>query len=140
MSLTKSTAGNRIILHDNVVPRLPSSTYTSAGPVVGDLLKNSSTGNALDHCANNDPPTYYLVSTNSGNGVLSAARLSPGVQLVADYASTVAVGDKVVCTGSRGTIVTGTDQVKTDNTNGVGTIIAKDANSPGGTGTCVIIF
>ena len=140
MSLTKATGGDRLILLSNVMPRLPSATYTSAVPAFGDLVKNSSTNNAVDHCANNDTPIGVVISTNWTNGILSIARFTANVQIWLDYTGSVALGDKVVSTGAKGAVRTAYDSVKTDNTNGVGTIIAKDAGSPGGTGTCVVQF
>jgi hypothetical protein len=141
MALTKSTAGNRLIKNsgDNVIPRVPSAAYLSAVPVVGQFVKNSTTGNAVDRVTNGDPIFGVVISTNSGNGILSIARFDADCQLVCDYSGSVTVGDKVVGHGATGTVITNFDDVKTDNSNGTHVIIAKDANSPGGTGTCVIV-
>jgi hypothetical protein len=140
MSLTKATGGNRLIWNsgDNVVPGLAVSGYTT--PAYGDLLKATTTNGSFDHCANGDAPVGIVLSTNSGNGILSVARFVAPVQIMVDYTGSVTVGDKVVSTGSKGTVFTLLDSVKTDNTNGVGRIRSKDAGSPGGTGTCVVEF
>lgn len=140
MSLTKATGGNRLIWSDgsNVVPGLPVSGYTA--PVAGDFLKNTTTSNSYDHCADGDPIVGIVFSTNTGNGILSVARTLSPFQIVCDYSGSVTVGDKVVSKGTRGAIVTTFDVVKTDNSAGTGRIRAKDAASPGGTGTCVVEF
>lgn len=137
MSLTKATGGNRLIWNsgDNVVPGLPASGYTS--PAIGDLLKNTTTANTYDRCADGDPFVGVVLAYN-GNGILSVARAIAPFQVVVEYTGSVTVGDKVVSKGARGTIVPGFDQVKTDNSGGTFRIRAKDAASPGGTGTCVV--
>ena len=126
MAFQISTSGERLNMRSgNVKPKRPVSTYTT--PVKGHLVKVDTTGNDLvARCADGDTPYGIVWSVNNSNGVLSVLELAR-CDLAFETSGTVNRGDKIVSKAGTGTLTTGgfvRDTVKTDNTNGVGTVVA----------------
>lgn len=137
MAFTTLRAGDRYILGWNVVPKVPKSGYT---PVVGDLvILDTSVANGVDLIAANEAPYGIIESVNNSNGTVSVAEFVSGTYIELPYTGSVSLGDKVEVGSTHGTTLDRTT-VQTDNTNGAGNIVAKDADAPHGTGHCVVRF
>ena len=139
MAFTSITAGDRYLKPEsgNVLPKKPKSGYTAA---VGDLvILDVSVQDGVDLITTDENPYGIVESINASNGVLSVAEFYPGCTIELPYTGTVAQGDKVEFSNTHGTTVDRT-RVKTDNSNGVGVVVAVDAGSPHGTGHCVVRF
>lgn len=141
MAFNSTTAGDRYILPEpgNVKPKKPKSGYTA---VVGDLvIQDTTVADGVDLIATDEPPYGIVESVNNANGTLSVAEFYPGCTIELPYSGAMALGDKIEGPAviAQGTTLLRTT-VRTDNTNGVGVVIAKDANSPHGTGHIVVRF
>lgn len=138
MALSKSTPGDDFYRYENIRAKKLKSGYT---PAVGDLVVlDTSATDAVDRGAANENPYGIIVSVNDGTTV-SVAELNGGATIVLEYTSTApTLGQKIECNGDRGTVITDRDRVRVDDTNGIGAVVAVDANSPAGTGTCVVRF
>lgn len=138
MAFNLPTAGDRFIPELHVRPWKAVSGYTT--PLEGHLVKQDTSGNRLiNQCADGDVPLGMILRDN-GNGVYSVWEFRAGATVVLQYSSTFAVGDKIVSHAAAGTIaVQGKlrDQIKHDNTNGIGTVTAKDSPA---TGLCEVAF
>jgi hypothetical protein len=139
MSLSKSTLGDDFIRTYNIRAKKPKSGYTAA---VGDLVVlDFSIADGVDRGAADENPYGIVLSINSSNGTLSVAELTAGCTITLEYTSTTpTLGQKIECTGDRGTIIPTRDRVRVDNTNGVAAVIGFDSTSPAGTGTLVARF
>ena len=135
----RSTGDNYVQLEAfNLKTKIPKAGYT---PAVGDLvILDTSIANGVDLIAANENP--YGIVEASASGVCTVAELVGGATIELPYSGSVALGDKVEGDGSAATHGTSLDRspVRTDNTNGVGVVIAVDADSPHGTGHCVVRF
>jgi hypothetical protein len=138
MAFTTLVAGDRYLLGWNVVPKVPKSGYTAA---VGDLvIIDSSIANGVDVIAANENPYAIVESINNSNGVLSVAEFVSGTYIELPYTGSVALGDKIEFgSATHGTTLDRTT-IQTDNSNGVGTVVAVDASAPHGTGHAVVRF
>lgn len=142
MAFTSVIAGDRYLRDDNVKPKVPKSGYT---PAVGDLvILDTSIAEGVDLITTNEPPYGIVESLNSWTSAattrpISVAEFVSGTEIELPYTGTVALGDKVAFSNTHGTTLDRT-RVLTDNTNGVGNVIAKDANVPHGIGHCVVRF
>jgi hypothetical protein len=141
MAFTTTVAGDRYILPEvgNVKPKRPKSGYTA---VVGDLvILDTSIADGVDLIATDENPYGIVESINNSNGMLSVAEFVAGCSIELPYSGSVALGDKIEGPASiaQGTTLLRTT-VRTDNSNGVGTVVAKDADTPHGTGHCVVRF
>lgn len=123
----------------STVAKVADNTYTS--PAVGDLVAlSTAAGNAVSGPADEVLPYGIVESINQGNGILTVVELLPGSTIVLPYSGSVSLGDAIECTGStQGTLLARTI-VGTENVGGVGKIIAIDADTPYGTGYCVVRF
>jgi len=148
MAFTKSLGGDRWrIHHGSVVPKKFSASYTAPAPAVGHLVKIDSVAaggagvnDGVLQCAAGDPPYGMVLSVNSGNNTLSVLRFAKIQSVVLEYQTAPAIGDKIACHGSAGTVaVDGVlrDRIISDNTDGVGTVVA--LNEPV-TNLCVVEF
>lgn len=143
MAITFVQAGDRYNLGWNIVPKVAKSGYT---PTVGDLVVVDPASNAVDVIATTEGP-YGIIESIGGYSStnllapLSVVELVSGTQLELPYLTAVTLGQKAVFdTGvTHGSTVDRT-KIGSDATNGTGTIIAKDANVPHGTGHCVVLF
>jgi len=141
MAFTSTVAGDRYLLPEvgNVHPKRPKSGYTAS---VGDLvILDTSIAEGVDLVTTNENP-YGIVETISPNaGILGVAEFVAGAEIELPYTGTVNKGDKVefAAGGVHGTTLDRT-QVQADNTNGVGVVVAVDAETPHGTGHCVVRF
>lgn len=140
MALTKSTPGEDLIRYDNVRAKKLGTGYTA--PALGDLVTMSTTvADSVIRGAVDTNPYGMVISINSSNGTVSVVEFKDGVTVVLEYTGTApALGEKIECVGDRGTVITTRDRVQVDDTNGIGAVIAVDASSPAGTGTCVVRF
>lgn len=138
MAFTTLRAGDRYLLGWNVVPKAPKSGYTAA---VGDLvILDASVANGVDVITTDENPYGIVESVNNANGTLSVAEFVSGVYIELPYTGAVTVGHKIEYgSATHGTSLDRTT-VQEDNTNGVGTIVAKDADCPHGTGHVVVRF
>lgn len=135
----RSTGDSYIQLEGfNMRTKIAKSGYT---PVVGDLvILDTSAPNAVDLIAADENP-YGIVETVLGT-VCTVAELVAGATIELPYSGSVALGDKVEGDGAAATHGTSLDRspVRHDNSNGVGLVIAVDADAPHGTGHCVVRF
>lgn len=95
-------------------------------PEIGNLVILDTTGDwFVDECAVDENPTGRVIAVNPAKDVVTIELFCAGMVAVLPYTGTVARGDKIE---SNGTLKSGTTEgvVKTDNTNGVGVVIAKD--------------
>lgn len=139
MAFTSIVAGDRYLLPEvgNIKAKRPKSGYTA---VIGDLvILDTSIADGVDVITTNENPYGIVESINNSNGMLSVAEFVAGAEIELPYTGSVALGDKVEFGTTHGTTLDRTT-VQTDNANGVGAIIAKDANTPHGTGHCVVRF
>ena len=139
MAFTSTVAGDRYVLPEvgNIKPKKPKSGYTA---VVGDLvILDTSIANGVDLITTNENPYGIVESINNSNGILSVAEFVAGAEIELPYTGSVALGDKVEFGTSHGTTLDRTT-VQTDNSNGVGAVVAVDASAPHGTGHCVVRF
>jgi hypothetical protein len=140
MAFTTVRAGDRYIQPEsgNIKPQAPKSGYTA---VVGDLIiADVSVAMGVDVIAAAENPAGIVESINNANGTLSVAWFYPGCEIELPYTGTVALGDKIEFgSATHGTTLDRTT-VQTDNSNGVGVVVAVDATSPHGTGHCVVRF
>jgi len=141
MAFTRTVAGDRYILPEvgNIKPKQPKSGYTA---VVGDLvILDTSIANGVDLVTTNENPYGIVESINNTNGILSVAEFVAGAEIELPYTGTVAKGDKIefAAAGVHGTTLDRT-QIQTDNSNGVGVVVAVDAETPHGTGHAVVRF
>lgn len=140
MAFTTVTAGDRYIKPEsgNIVPKKPKSGYTA---VVGDLvILDSTVADGVDLIAAAENPYGIVESINNSNGVLSVAEFYGGCTIELPYTGSVAKGDKIEFgSATQGTTLARTT-VQTDNSNGVGYVVAVDAEVPHGTGHCVVRF
>jgi hypothetical protein len=136
MNWTQSGDRTNAELHNR--PWTAVAGYTS--PARGDLVKQDTSGNRLVNiCSAGDVPLGLVVQVG-GDGVLTVREFLPGETVVLEYTGTFAIGDKVVSNATSGTIAIGgftRQQVKHDNTNGTGTVVAKDAPA---TGLCEVRY
>jgi hypothetical protein len=136
MALTTPFAGDYWNLGWNTTAGRPKSGYT---PAVGHLVvRENAAANEWDLIAANEPPTGYVFSINSSNGVISVAMLVPGTKLILPTTGTVALGDKVEYGGTAlSTGPVARTVVQEDNTNGGGRITAL---TPAGADTAEVTF
>lgn len=139
MALTLTSTGDNFHRGWNEFAVKAVAGYTA--PAVGDLVAyENSAANSVDIIAGNEAILGIVDSINASNGVLSICELVPGCRIELPYTGVVALGDKVLfSSATQGASVPRT-QVKTDNTNGTGLVIAVDADAPHGTGHCVVRF
>lgn len=153
MAFSRSLSGDRFrIHHGSIVPKKPSASYvaawntTNTTPLVGDLVKLDSAANdQVLQCVAGDVPYGMVYSINSGTGAianwtLSVLRFVKTQSVIFEYNGAFAVLDNIVADGSLGTIkIDGVlrNRVKHDNTNGSGTVVAKDSPV---TGLAVVEF
>jgi hypothetical protein len=138
MSFVLQSCGDNFHLGWNTRAAKPKSGYTAAK---GDLcIADTTVANGVDLIAADENPAYIVDSTNNANGTLTVTRLVAGVTIELPYSGSVALGDKIE--GGGGAHGTSLDRstVRTDNSNGVGRVIAVDADAPHGTGHCVVEF
>lgn len=140
MAFTIRSTGDAYIQLEgfNMKTKVAKSGYT---PAVGDLvILDTSIANGVDLIAVDENP-YGIVETVLGT-VCTVAELVGGATIELPYSGTVALGDKVEGNGAAATHGASLDRspVRTDNSNGVGLVIAVDADSPHGTGHCVVRF
>jgi hypothetical protein len=146
MALSSATSGDYLNLGYNILPCVPKSGYT---PVKGNLVRReTAANNEVDVIAVDEPPfgivmTVGPAATGGTPAVCGVAQFVPGVTVILPNANGLqpALGDKVeadaggmVAVGSTGLTRT---RVRTDNTNGVGTVIALNS---GGTDTVTVAF
>jgi hypothetical protein len=139
MAFTSTVAGDRYLLPEvgNIKPKRPKSGYTAA---VGDLvILDTSLANGVDLITTDENPYGIVESINNSNGILSVAEFMSGCEIELPYSGSVALGDKVEFSTTHGTTLDRTT-VKTDNSNGVGVVVAVDTATPHGTGHCVVRF
>lgn len=150
MAFLSNIAGDRYIAPErgNVKAKVPNTAYT---PAVGDLVTIVAAGiNNNVALISGIVAIVGIVENISGWSSafplrpISVAEFFPGAEIELAYTGAVAIGDKVVFSTNIKDTVLGTlpgrTKVLTDNTNGVGAIIAKDAGAPHGTGFCVVRF
>jgi len=141
MAFAMGTVGDAYHFGWNQYTKVAKSTYTT--PKAGDLVILSSvTANEVDILAANTNPAYIVDSINQGNGLLTVTRLVVGACITLPYTGSVALGDKVEGDGTANTHSATLDRssVRTDNVNGVGTVIAVDTDTNYGVGLCVVEF
>ncbi len=140
MAFTTVTAGDRYIKPEggNIVPKKPKVGYTA---VAGDLvILDVTVADGVDLITTDENPYGIVESINTANGILSVAEFYSGCLIELPYTGAVAKGDKIeFSSATQGTTLART-QVKTDNTNGVGYVVAINAETPHGTGHCVVRF
>lgn len=139
MAFTSTVAGDRYLLPEvgNIKPKRPKSGYTAA---VGDLvILDTSIAMGVDIITTDENPYGIIESINNSNGILSVAEFVAGAEIELPYTGTVNKGDKIEFSTTHGTTLDRTT-VKTDNSNGVGVVVAIDAETPHGTGHCVVRF
>ena len=130
--------GDRFMFGFNQVFRAAHSGYT---PVVGDLVQVETGGPfEVDVIVANENPYGIVISTNQGSGFPTVAELVAGAQLVLPYTGTVNLGDKIEGSGGGSDTTLNRTIVRTDNSSGVGTVIALDGDTPYGTGYCTVRF
>lgn len=138
MAFTLPSCGDAFHFGWNQIVKKPKSGYTAAE---GDLcLGDTTVANGCDLIAANENPAYYVDSANQGSGTLSVTRLVSGTRIELPYSGSVALGDKIEGDGGAHGTSLDRSSVRTDNSNGVGTVIAVDADAPHGTGHCVVEF
>ncbi len=138
MSRTLTTCGDNFHRGWNEFAAVPLGGYT---PAVGDLVTyETGAANTVDLIAGIEAIAAIVDSVNSGSGVVTICELVAGCRLELPYTGTVALGDKVkFSSATHGTALDRT-QVQTDNSNGIGLVIAVDADAPHGVGHCVVRF
>lgn len=143
MAFNKNRPGERLNLITGNVRPYGFTVGNYAAPRLGDLVKLDTSGNGLVmQATSGDVPLGLLWSVNNNNGTLSILELRD-CDLILPYTGTFAVGDKVVANGTTSSTAAtqvggiNRDIVKHDNTNGIGTVIAKDVP---GTGLAVVRF
>ncbi len=102
---------------------VPKSGWTD--PAVGNLVIWDTTGNmAVDECVADENPIGQLIAVNPAKTVLTVELFAGGMVIVLPYSGTPARGDKIEADGTVNTNNEG--KVRTDNTNGVGKVVAVD--------------
>ncbi len=144
MAFTTLIAGDRYNLGWNVVPKIAKSGYT---PTVGDLVViDTSAANRVDVIATTEGPYGIVESLNGYSSTnllapISVVELVPGTYLELPYLTAVTLGQHAVFdTGVTHGATLDRTKIGSDATNGTGTIVAKDADAPHGTGHCVVFF
>jgi len=143
MAFSKSLSGDRWSLTHigTVVPKTFSASYTAPTPAVGHLVKRDPAINdGVLRCASTDEPYGMVLSVNSSNGTLSILRFARIQSAILEYASAPSRGDSIAANGTVGVIpIDGVlrDQIITDNSDGVGVVVALDSPV---TGLCVVEF
>jgi hypothetical protein len=142
MSFTSFAVGDDFILNHNCQTKVPKSGYT---PVAGHLvIIDTSIANGVDVCAVNENPYGIITWVAPDATYCTVAEFLGGTTIVLPFSGSVALGDKVECDGAAlaatGTSGPSRGVVRTDNSNGVGVVIATGSSSPAGTGTCVVRF
>lgn len=145
MAFTSTIAGDRYLLPatGNVKPKVPKSGYT---PVRGDLvILDTSIQNGVDILTTDENPYGMVENINTWTSSattrpISVAEFYPGCEVTFNYTGTVNKGDKVEFSSATRDTLLGRTKVKTDNTNGVGAVVAVDAETFYGTGYCVVRF
>lgn len=139
MSFTIRSVGDNYHRGSNLVTKVADAGYTT--PAVGDLVAlGTTTGNSVVGPGDEVLPYGIVESVNNTNGYLTVAEFVQGCTIELPYSSTVSLGDAVeITSATQGTLVL-RSTIGTENTAGVGNIIAKDADSPHGTGYCVVRF
>jgi uncharacterized protein YkvS len=138
MSFILTSTGDNFHRGWNTVGKKPLSTYT---PVVGDLVAVDTTlANGVDIVAGTEAIWGIVESVNNNNGTLSVTYMVTGCTIELPYHTSVSLGDKVKFYSATQPAALPRTVVQTDNSNGVGTVIAVDADSPHGTGYCVVLF
>src|SRR5688572_23731190 len=127
MAFTTVRAGDRYILPEsgNIKPQAPKSGWTAE---VGDLIiADTSVAMGVDEITTAENPAGIVESVNNANGTLSVAWFYTGAEIELPYTGSVALGDKIEFgSATHGTTLDRTT-VQTDNSNGVGTVVAVDA-------------
>ncbi len=144
MAFTTLIAGDRYQLGWNTVPKIAVSGYV---PTVGDLVViDTSAANRVDVIASTEGP-YGIVESIGGYSStnllapISVTELVPGTYLELPYLTAVTLGQKAVFdTGVTHGATLDRTKIGSHASNGTGVIVAKDADSPHGTGHCVVCF
>lgn len=117
--------------------RQPKSGYT---PVVGDLvIVDTTVPFGVDAIAANENP-YAIVIAVTADNYPTVAELVAGTQVTLPYTGTVNVGDKIEGSGGGSDTTLIRTIVRSDNSNGVGTVLAVDGDTAYGTGYCTVRF
>lgn len=136
-TLNLRTTGDYFLLDYNEVPGRPKSGWT---PQEGELVhRENAANNEFDVCAVDQTAEGIVISTNGATGTIGVALFVPGTTIVLPFDTAPTRGDNVIVSAG-GMKVVGTanfsrTQVKTDNTNGTGTVIALAPFGVSGSGT-----
>jgi hypothetical protein len=146
MALSAATFGDYLNLGTNVVPMVPKSGYT---PVKGNLVRREGAqSNEVDVCAVDEAPIGIVMTVGPSGagitpGICGVALFVQGVHVILPNATGLqpVFDDKIeadaggmVAVGSTGLTRT---RIRTDNTNGVGRVVAIN---PGGPDTVGVAF
>ena len=145
MAFTTFVGGDYYNLGWNMKAKVPKSGYT---PAVGHLvILDSSIANGVDIITTNENPYGLVVSIDSWSSTnttspITVAELVPGTEIVLPTTGSIAKGDKIEYGGTAlSTGVVPRTVVQTDNSNGVGVVVAAGAGeSPAGANTAVVRF
>lgn len=141
MAVTTFAIGDDFFRDENGKTKVPKSGYT---PAVGDaVVVDISVANGADLAAADENPYGLVTWVASDATYFTVHEFIPGTTCVFPISGTVNLGDKIECTGSKAAVGTGGPSrsiVRTDNGNGIGSVIGTGASSPAGTGTCVVRF
>lgn len=144
MAFVTFTTGDRFNLGWNCKPKVCKSGYT---PVPGHLvILDASIANGVDIIAANENPYGIIISIGNWSATnptapITVAEFVPGTEIVLPINGAVAKGDKIEYGGTALGTTPPRTVIQTDNTNGVGVVIATGAGeSPAGAGTCVVRF
>jgi len=101
----------------------PKDDWTD--PAVGNLVVWDAGGNMhTDECAEDENPLGQVIAVNPNRTVLTVELFAGGMVAVLPYSGTPDLGDRVEADGD--TDAHGRGQVRTDNTNGAGRVVAVD--------------
>jgi len=141
MSLTTFAIGDDFFRDENGKTKTPKASYT---PVVGHaVVADSSIANGFDLAAANENPYGIVTWVAPDASYATIHEFIPGTTCVFPISGSVALGDKIECTGSTAAVGTSgptRSEIRTDNSNGIGFVIGTGSSSPAGTGTAVVRF
>lgn len=136
MAFLSIIAGDTANVAQWTVTYQPKSGYT---PVRGDLvILDSTIAVGVDLIAANENPMGIVLKHE--NGITTVWKFRTGDRVVLPYSGSVAKGDKVEGDGGAHQATIDRSTVRTDNSNGVGFVVAVDTETAPGVGFCVVEF